>query len=77
METYLIGTVVQWVGLIAGLVWIGCGIYQSTEIRGRKKALKNVKALDIILTQIMYDERISRDIREEYIEKAKKIIQQS
>ncbi|SSS87992.1 Uncharacterised protein [Acinetobacter baumannii] len=39
MEAYLIGTVVQWVGLIAALVWIGCGIYQATEIRLRKKVL--------------------------------------
>ncbi|MGE6717842.1 hypothetical protein ACQKGD_10760 [Peribacillus frigoritolerans] len=80
MEAYLIGTVVQWVGLIAGLVWIVCGLYQCSEIQMRKKALKNIeriKDLEITLTQILFDKRISFDIREEYTEKVKKVIRQS
>lgn len=56
MEAYLIGTVVQWVGLIAGLVWIGCGIYQATEIKMRKKVLTDYdRALNDYSKQYLKD----------------------
>lgn len=42
MDVYYIGTAVQWVGLVAGLVWIGGGIYQISEIRLRKKVLRDI-----------------------------------
>lgn len=80
MQAYLIGTVLQWVSLAAMLVWMGLGIHQFTEIQMRKKALKNIeriKDLEITLTQILFDKRISFDIREEYTEKVKKVIRQS
>lgn len=56
MEAYLIGTVVQWVGLVAGLLWIACGIYQATEIKLRKKVLTDYdKALNDYREQHLKD----------------------
>ncbi|USK66295.1 hypothetical protein [Peribacillus frigoritolerans] len=45
MQAYLIGTAIQWVSLVAILVWIGLGIYQFTEIRMRKKTLNDYRKL--------------------------------
>jgi len=43
MNVYYIGTVLQWVALVAALVWIAGGIYQITEIRMRKKVAREYK----------------------------------
>ncbi|MEE3950751.1 hypothetical protein [Peribacillus frigoritolerans] len=45
MEAYLIGTALQWLSLVAILVWIGLGIYELTEIRLKKKTLNDYRRL--------------------------------